>query len=234
MTVAAVYRTTIGKKAIMALTGFIWVGYVILHMAGNLKIYLGPNAVDEWAMFLRTFGAPVLGSEGVLWLVRLVLLASIVLHVVTAYQLTRLDLNSRPVRYSQRRYLSATISSRSMRWSGVSILVFMVAHILHMTTGHLHPDFIHPEYAGGVVSEAAVRHNLVTAFSNPLVTLLYILAMVALGLHLYHSTWSLLESLGINVFPKNNLVKRLAQLVAIVVPVGFASVPIAILLGFIR
>jgi len=224
MTVAAIYRTTIGKKVLMALTGFIWVGYVILHMFGNLKVFLGANAINGYAEWLRTFGEELLTRGGVLWLVRLVLLAAIVVHVTMAYQLTRLDLESRPVRYSNRQYLQATFASRTMRWGGVAILLFLIYHILHMTTGTLHPNFV----------EGDVYHNVTVAFQNPVVAGIYILAMVALGLHLYHGTWSMLQTLGVNAFAKNNVWHLLAQAVAIIVPVGFVSVPIAILLGVVR
>lgn len=226
MTVATLYRSTIGKKAIMAVTGFIWVGYVIVHMFGNLKFFLGREgngsyAIDNWAVFLREFGQEVVGHEGVLWLVRLVLLGAIVLHVTMAYQLTRLDLASRPVGYSGRNYLSATLSSRTMRWGGVALLLFLVYHILHMTTGTVHPDYEHLK----------PQHNLTVAFQDPLQVFIYTVAMIALGLHLYHGTWSMLQTLGMNVFPKNTVLRRTAQALALIVPLGFVAIPIAIILG---
>lgn len=224
MTVAAIYRTTIGKKVLMALTGFIWVGYVILHMFGNLKVFLGPAAINGYAEWLRTVGEELLTYSGVLWLVRLVLLGAIITHITMAYQLTRLDLDSRPVRYSNRQYLQATFAGRTMRWGGVAILLFLIFHVLHMTTGTIHPDFV----------EGDVYHNLTVAFHNPVVAGIYVLAMVALGLHLYHGTWSMLQTLGVNAFAKNNLWHRLAQAIAIIVPLGFVAVPIAIVLGLVK
>ena len=178
MTVATIYRSTIGKKAIMAVTGFIWVGYVILHMFGNLKFFLGREgngeyAINNWAVFLRVVGQEILGHEGILWLVRLVLLAAIVLHITMAYQLTRLDLASRPVRYSGRNYLSATVSSRTMRWGGVSILLFLLYHILHMTVGNIHPDYEHLQ----------PQHNLLVAFQTPLQALISTMPTIAPVLH---------------------------------------------------
>lgn len=226
MTVATLYRSTIGKKVIMAVTGFIWVGYVIMHMFGNLKFFVGKEAngqyaIDNWAVFLRVFGQDVVGHEGVLWLVRLVLLAAIILHIVMAFQLTQLDLASRPVNYSGRRYLSASLSSRTMRYGGIAILLFVVYHVLHMTTGTLHTNF----------EELKPYHNLTVGLSNPIHAGIYTLAMVALGLHLYHGTWSMLQTLGMNAFDKSSTLRRIAQAVAIIVPLGFVAVPIAIILG---
>jgi succinate dehydrogenase / fumarate reductase, cytochrome b subunit len=221
MTVVTLYRSTIGKKAIMAVTGFIWVGYVILHMYGNLKFFFGETSLNDYAGFLRLFLGDVFGYSGVLWIIRLILLGSIVLHVLMAYQLTRLDLASRPVRYSGRQYLSATLSSRTMRWGGTFLFLFLIYHILHLTTGTVHPDY----------EELQPYHNLVVAFQNPLQVLIYSAAMVALGLHLYHGIWSMLQTLGVNAFPRNAVLHRAAQALAVLIPVGFVVIPIAIILG---
>lgn len=224
MAVTAIYRTTIGKKVIMAVTGFVWVGYVVLHMFGNLKIFVGEASINSWAEFLRTFGSDILGYEGILWAVRAVLVVSLALHILMAYQLTRIDWDARQVKYSGRRYLSANLSSRSMRWGGIGLALFLVVHILHLTTGTLHPNYAHLE----------PYHNLVTSMVNPLVSGFYILAMIALGLHLYHGTWSLFQTLGVNAFERNNWLNRVGKAVAILIPVGFVAVPIAILLRLIR
>ncbi len=225
MTTAAItfYRTTIGKKVIMAITGLVWVFYVILHMFGNLKFFVSPESINSWAAFLRTFGSDILGYSGVLWVVRLVLIVSLALHILMAWQLTRMSWAARPVKYkARRRFLAADLSGRSMRWGGVFIGVFLLVHILQLTTGTLLPGF----------EEGQVYHNVVANFANPLISLFYIIMMVVLALHLYHGTWSLLQSLGFDAYPKNNLWHRLGQAIAILVPLGFVLVPVAVVLGF--
>lgn len=214
------YRTTIGKKVIMAITGGIWVLYVIMHMFGNLKFFQGPEAINGWAHFLRTFGSEVVGYEGVLWLVRIVLAISLVLHVWMAWQLSRLSWASRPVKYSRRRWLAADFSGRTMRWGGLFIALFLVVHILQLTTGTLTPGF----------QEGEVYRNLLLTFRNSAVAAFYILMMLVLGLHLYHGIWSLFHSLGWNSYPSNSGLHRLGQLLAIIIPVGFVTIPISIVL----
>src|SRR5262249_26824015 len=141
MAVVALYQTTIGKKVVMAVTGLILVGYVILHMWGDLHAFEGRQALDDYGHFLRVAGAPVLGHQQALWLVRVVLLVSAALHIVAAVQLTQLDLVSRPVGYSRKRSISGGAAALFMRVSGVLLAAFIVVHILHLTTGTLLPGF---------------------------------------------------------------------------------------------
>lgn len=218
------YRTSIGKKVVMALTGLILIGFVILHMWGNLHIFEGREKFNEYAVFLRTVGGPVLGNEQALWLVRIVLLGSVVLHILAAYQLTRIDLASRPVRYARHRTVQQTFSSRTMRWGGLIILFFVIYHILHFTLGTVHPNF-HP---GDVYS------NVVIGFQNWLVSGFYIAAMVMLGLHLYHGTWSMFQTLGLNSAKYNRLFQGLAALIALAVAGGNILVPLVVLAGIVR
>ncbi|MFN8481516.1 MAG: succinate dehydrogenase cytochrome b subunit [Anaerolineae bacterium] len=216
------YRTTIGKKVIMAITGLVWVFYVILHMFGNLKFFVGPEALDSWAEFLRTFGEQVLGYAGVLWVIRVVLVVTLALHILMAWQLSRMSWAARPVKYkARRRFLAADLSGRSMRWGGVFIGVFLIVHILQLTTGTLLPGF----------REGDVYRNVVLNFKNTAVAVFYIIMMGVLALHLYHGTWSLLQSLGFDTYPKNNPWHRLGQAIAILVPLGFVLVPVAVVLG---
>lgn len=220
------YRTTIGKKVIMAVTGAIWVGYVLLHMFGNLKFFQGPGtsgspaAIDNWAHYLRVFGEDVVGYEGVLWMVRVVLIVSLVLHVWMAWQLSRLSWASRPAKYSQRRWLAVDLSGRTMRWGGLFIAIFLIVHILQLTTGQLTPGFEH----------GAAYNNLVLTFSNSAVAAFYVLMMIVLALHLNHGIWSVFHTLGWNSYPKDSLLHRLSQLIAWGVPIGFALVPIYVVI----
>jgi len=228
MALVRFYRTTIGKKIVMAVTGAVWVGYVVLHMFGNLKFFAGPGhdvgTINAWAEFLREFGQDVLGYAGVLWLVRAVLVVALVGHVVTAVQLSKLDLDSRPVPYARRAYVGTDLAARTMRWGGLFILLFVVYHVLHMTTGDAHPDFV----AGDVY------HNLVAGLGSPLVAAVYVAAMVVLALHLYHGTWSVLQTLGFDAYDPGGPIRRLGHVLAVVVAGGFALVPLAILLGLMR
>ena len=224
VSVLGFYRTTVGKKVVMAITGLIWVGYVIVHMFGNLKLFEGPETINAWGVFLREVGGPVFRNGSVLWAFRLVLIAALVLHVLAAFQISKLDLDSRPVSYSVRRDVQASFASRTMRWGGVAILLFIIYHLLHMTTGTVHPDF----------REGDIYHNLVTGLRVPLVALVYIAAMLALGLHLYHGVWSMFQTVGLNDERRTRLLRGLATVVAVGVAAGFVSLPLAILLGLVR
>jgi len=217
------YRSSIGKKAIMALTGLIGIGFVILHMIGNLKVFLGEQAFNDYARFLRTFGEPVLPYSTVLWIIRLVLLGAVALHVIMAYQLTRMDWAGRPVRYARKQDVQATFASRTMRWGGVIILLFVIYHIAHITLGIVHPDF----------QEGNAYHNFVFAFQVWWVTIIYVAAMLALGLHIYHGFWSLFQTLGWNGRTYNALLRGLALLIALVVTVGFIAGPLGVLFGIV-
>jgi len=217
------YQSSIGKKAIMAITGLIGIGFVILHMIGNLKVFLGEQAFDDYARFLRTFGEPVLPYSTVLWIIRLVLLTAVALHILAAYQLTRMDWAGRPVRYTQKKDVQATFASRTMRWGGVIIVLFLIYHILHMTLGIVHPSF----------QEGNAYHNFVYAFQVWWVTIFYVAAMLVLGLHVYHGFWSLFQTLGLNNAVYNGLLRGLALLTALVLVVGFIAGPLAVLFGYV-
>lgn len=210
----AFYRSTVGKKVVMALTGIILVGFVIGHLLGNLLVFRGPEAMNEYAALLKS-------SAALLWGVRLVLLTAVVLHIVAAVQLTRLDHAARPVGYSRQHHQASTIASRSMRWGGLSLALFIVYHLLHFTTGTLHPTFDH----------ANVYGNLIAAFSDWWIVLIYVAAMVFLGLHLYHGVWSVGRTLGIAPNAEQPRRRRLATTIALLVWLGFTSIPLAIFAG---
>jgi succinate dehydrogenase / fumarate reductase cytochrome b subunit len=217
------YRSSIGKKATMALTGLIGIGFVIMHMIGNLKVFLGEQAFNDYASFLRTFGEPVLPYSTVLWIIRLVLLGAVALHITAAYQLTRMDWAGRPVRYARKKDVQATFASRTMRWGGVILLLFIIYHIAHITLGIVHPNFV----------EGNAYHNFVVAFQVWWVTILYVIAMLVLGLHIYHGFWSLFQTLGLNSRTYNGLLRGLALLIALVLVVGFLAGPLAVLFGVV-
>ena len=211
------WSSTIGKKVVMAVTGIVLVGYILAHVTANLLIFVGPSAIDAYAVKLRTL--PIL-----LWGVRLLLLVSVVLHIVAAAQLTVRTRAARPTPYHRFDPQASSPASRTMRWGGVAILLFLIYHILHFTTGQAHPDFIH----------LAPYHNVTTAFRVWWVAAIYIAALGALAMHLYHGTWSMFQTLGIEHARVNAARRRLATIIAILVPLGFVSVPIAVLIGAIR
>jgi succinate dehydrogenase / fumarate reductase cytochrome b subunit len=218
------YHTTIGKKVVMAVTGFILYGYVMVHMLGNLKVFQGPEKLNAYGVFLRTAGGPVFADEQVLWLVRIILLVSLVAHIVAAVQLTRLDWESRPVGYAMRKNQVYGYAAPTMRWGGVGIALFVVYHILHFTTGQAHPSYVHGD----------IYRNVVVGFQSPIASLVYIAAMIAVGLHLYHGVWSMFQTLGLNNTNNKRLLRGFATLSAVALVVGNVSIPVAVMLGLVR
>ena len=217
------WRSTVGKKIVMAITGLIGVAFVIGHMVGNLQVFEGAEKINAYGRFLHH----TVGTE--LWLVRLVLLAAVILHVVAAVQLTRRAQVARPQGYRQRTPQVSTWASRTIRWGGLLLLVFIVLHILHFTV-RAFPGYQAIDRTGSV----DVYANLVTAFRNPWWTLFYVVSMIALGLHLYHGVWSSLRTLG-QAKPSTNPLRRpVALALAALIWAGFTVVPVAIFLGLVR
>jgi succinate dehydrogenase / fumarate reductase cytochrome b subunit len=221
------WRTSVGKKVVMAATGIILVGFVVVHMAGNLKIYQGEAKFNAYALALRTLGAPFLGYGEALWVTRLVLLASVVLHIVAAVQLTRQSLAARPTGYAERAPLASTYASRTMRWGGVVIALFVVYHLLHFTAGVV-------GYQPGQFQPLSAYRNVVLGFSVWYVSMFYVLAMLALGLHLYHGVWSAFQTLGVAGASLRPGYRVAAAVVSLVVVLGNVSVPVAVLAGLVR
>jgi succinate dehydrogenase / fumarate reductase cytochrome b subunit len=185
--VIALWRSTLGKKIVMAVTGLIMIGWVTGHLLGNLLIFAGPAKVNGYAAFLKSTGE-------LLWLVRLLLV------------------------------VASTVASRTIRWGGVLLLAFVIFHLLHMTFGTVHPSFI----------DRDVYHNLTTGLVVPWVAAFYIVSMIALGLHLYHGTWSGLRTLGLNRPTDNPLRRRAVTVFAVLLAAGFAAIPLAVLAGVVR
>lgn len=220
------YRSTIGKKIIMAVTGLIGVGFVIGHMAGNLQAFVGRDKLNAYGALLH---GPL---AELLWLVRLVLIAAIVLHVLMAYQLTMRSRAARPVGYRQRQPQVSTWASRTMRWGGVLLLVFIILHILHFTTGQVDPAGWHERL--DVAGRRDVYGNLVASFRIWWVAAFYVLAMIFLGLHLYHGAWSSVRTLGYAKPSPRPLHRRIALVVAALIWLGFTVVPLGVFAGLIH
>lgn len=218
------YRSAIGKKAVMAVTGLILFGWIFLHMVGNLKLYLGPVHLNEYAHWLRAIGTPAMPETGLLWVTRLLLLVAVVLHIHAAYALTIMNRHARPIDYERREYVAASYAARTMRWGGVILLLFIIYHLLHLTTGDVHDKFIKDD----------VYHNVVTGFQVWWVAAVYIIANLALGLHLYHGVWSMFGSLGATHKRFNAWKRTFATAFAVVITVANISFPLAVLTGVVR
>ena len=202
----------------MAVTGLIGVGFVIGHMSGNLLAFAGPDEINAYAHFLKSTGE-------LLWILRAVLIVAVILHIVAAVQLTRQNRAARPVGYAQREPQVSTWAARTMRWGGVLLLIFIVLHILHFTTGDWRPS--------GTFSRTDVYSNIVLSFRIWWVTLFYVVAMIALFLHLYHGAWSSVRSLGMSQPSARPLHRTVALGVAVLLWVGFTIVPVAVFLRLI-
>ena len=210
----------------MALSGLIFIGYVLLHMYGNLKVFGGQESFDGYAHHLRTFGEPILPYAGLLWVLRVVLLASLVVHAVAAFKLWARASGARSQKYVVKKAVVASLSSRVMRWGGVALLLFVVFHILHLTTRTITP--------GG--DSDSPYERMVNGFSPETwyVSVIYLLAMVALAMHLRHGVWSAAQTLGFTNTPAARARFNVAAYVlAIVVAGGFAIVPLSILFGIV-
>jgi succinate dehydrogenase / fumarate reductase, cytochrome b subunit len=226
MYVMALPRTTIGKKIIMAVTGLIGVGFLVLHMYGNLKAFLGPVYFNEYAEGLRAFGEPVMGHLHLLTIIRIVLLGAVVLHVWAAWSLTQQAWRARPARYAVTQRVQANYASITMRWGGLALFLFLLYHLAHFTWG---VPVIHSNFVRG-----DAYHNLVVGFQSIPVTLIYLAASVALGMHLYHGGWSMFQTLGLSNENTEKPLRALSLAVALVLTIGFIVVPLAVLAGIIR
>lgn len=218
-----VWASSIGKKQIVALTGFVLIVYVVAHMLGNLKAFQEGGAIDSYAEWIRTVGEPVIPRNGVLWAFRALLIFCLVVHVTGVAQLAARNRAARPIGYrpaTQRR----TWSTKSMQAGGVVLLAFIIFHILHFTTGTVEP---------GQWAEGAVFSNLDQAFDSPFFVAIYVLVPIALGLHLRHAIWSTTQTAGWDKPNRNPTIRRLANVIALGVTVGFAAVPIAFWTGVI-
>ncbi len=224
---AVLWGTMVGKKVVMAVTGLALVGFVVAHMLGNLKVFLGAEAIDAYAEFLRTVGEPLLPYSLLLWTVRIVLSVCVAFHVTAAVQLTRMNRAARPQGYETKRSIATTYAARTMLWSGVILALFVVFHLLHLTAGAV-------GFRPGVFRPMAVYHNVIAAFSVWYVSLFYVLAMACLCLHLDHGTWSMFQTLGWNNARTTRALRALSRVLALAVFTGFVSVPVAVLAGWLR
>jgi succinate dehydrogenase / fumarate reductase cytochrome b subunit len=212
------WNSSVGKKIVMAVTGLIWVAYLITHVFANLLVFQGPAKINAYSAFLH-------GTGGALWGARLVLIAALILHVIAAIQLAGRRQDARPAGYAAGlEHEVSTWASRTIRWGGALILVFLLYHILHFTVGTAHPNF--------VVGDP--YHNVAAGFRSLPVVVLYLVAMGAVGLHLYHGVWSSGRSLGMSPPSPHPLRRTVALVLALLVWLGFTVIPIAVYAGVVR
>lgn len=225
------YRSSLGKKQVMAVTGLLLCGFVAVHMFGNLKVYEGPEIYNAYAKGLRTIGIPFVPESGLLWIARSVLLLAVLLHIHAAWSTTRQSHAARPVGYRRRDAVQTTYAERTMRWGGVIVALFVVYHLAHFTWGL---DVAPPMH---FVPHDPYR-NFVAGFSIWWVSLIYVVAQVFLGFHLFHGVWSMFQSIG--WVPRSiarggpDWRRALATVFALVVCLGNVSFPIAVLAGVVR
>ncbi|WP_328321368.1 succinate dehydrogenase cytochrome b subunit [Streptomyces sp. NBC_00388] len=218
----SVWGSTVGKKTIMAVSGLVMLLYLVVHMFGNLKIFFGSGQFNSYAHWLRTIGEPFLHYEWALWIIRVALVAAVVLHAVCAYQLSRRDLRARPVAYAHKRP-RASYATRTMRWGGIILALFIVWHLLDFTTLTVNTN----------AQPGHPYENVVATFHTWYGDVIYIVAMLALGLHIRHGFWSAAQTLGAGKATRDRVLKGIANILALVLTVGFISVPVAVMTGVV-
>jgi succinate dehydrogenase / fumarate reductase cytochrome b subunit len=219
------YRSAVGKKWVMAVTGLMLIGFVFFHALGNLKVYLGAEDVNHYGEWLRSLLVPFLPRTVLLWLLRGGLIAAFAFHIASAYALTRMNRRARGRGYEQDRdWQAADMAGRTMRWTGVIFALFLLFHLADLTWGTANPDFVRGD----------IYRNFVATFSRPPVAIIYIVANIALGLHLFHGAWSMFQSLGLNNPKWNSLRRSFAMGLAALITAMNVMFPISVLTGFVE
>ncbi|MFF7330220.1 succinate dehydrogenase [Streptomyces sp. NPDC008150] len=219
----SVWDSTVGKKTVMAVSGLIMLLYLVVHMFGNLKIFFGPGTFNSYAHWLRTVGEPFMHYEWTLWVIRVVLVVAVVAHAVSAYQLSRRDIRARPTKYVHKK-AGSSYATRTMRWGGIILALFVVWHILDLTTGTVHSGGFQPGHP---------YQNVVDTFSTWYGNVIYIVAMLALGLHVQHGFWSAAQTLGAGSRSRDRALKTVANVLAVLLTLGFIAVPVGVMTGLV-
>ena len=213
------WASTVGKKIVMAVTGVILLAFVIGHLLGNLQVYEGPAKLNAYGAFLHSIGE-------FLWPVRIILLIAVALHIIATVQLALRKKRARPIGYSRKEAIASSYASRTMYWSGPIVLAFIIFHLLHLTAGYVHP--------GAAYIEGDVYHNVVSGFQVWWVSLSYVVAICLLGLHLRHGLWSMFQTVGIHQPQHTARLKKAAMIIAVLIVLGYISIPISVLLGLVK
>jgi succinate dehydrogenase / fumarate reductase cytochrome b subunit len=213
------WASTVGKKIVMAVTGILMFAFVMGHLLGNLQVFEGPAKLNAYGAFLHSIGE-------LLWPVRAILLIAIALHIIATVQLGLRNKRARPVGYSVKKAIASSYASRTMYWSGPIVLAFIIFHLLHLTAGYIHP--------GAAYIEGDVYHNVVSGFQVWWVSVSYIVAICLLGLHLRHGLWSMFQTLGIHQPQYTARLQTTALVIALLIVLGYISIPISVLLGLVK
>jgi succinate dehydrogenase / fumarate reductase cytochrome b subunit len=213
------WASTNGKKVVMGVTGCILFLYVTVHMLGNLQVFEGQEKLNAYGRLLHA-------SAELLWGARIILLASVILHITASVQLALRNNAARPVGYAKKQNVASDYASRTMYWSGPILLAFVIYHLLHLTAGIVHP--------GSSFIEHDVYHNVVAGFQVWYVSAWYIFSMILLGFHIRHGAWSMFQSLGINHPRHTPILKKAALVFAIIITGGYIVIPLSILLGWVK
>jgi succinate dehydrogenase / fumarate reductase cytochrome b subunit len=210
------WKSLVGKKVVMAVSGVILFLFIVGHLLGNLQIFLGPERLNAYSTFLKN-------THEIIWAVRVVLLVALILHVIAAIQVAWASNQARRIGYEEKENIETNYAARTMIWSGPLIFLYVVYHLAmftFLTTG--------PGY-----SPTDVYRNEVLAFQVPAISGIYVLAMIFLGMHLYHGAWSMLHTLGISSPRYRVLRKTVAPIVAVLITLGYISIPVAVLAGWV-
>ena len=213
------WASTVGKKIVMAVTGAILFIFVIGHLLGNLQVFEGPAKLNAYGAFLHSIGE-------FLWPMRIILLIAVALHIIATVQLALRKKRARPIGYSRKKAIASSYASRTMYWSGPIVLAFIIFHLLHLTAGYIHP--------GAAYIEGDVYHNVVSGFQVWWVSLSYIVAICLLGFHLRHGLWSMFQTVGIHQPQHTARLQKAAMIIALLIVLGYISIPISVLLGLVK
>lgn len=213
------WGTTNGKKVVMAITGAIMFLFIIAHLLGNLLIFISPAKLNAYAQFLHF-------DDGLLWIARSILILSVVLHIISTVQLGLRNKRARPIGYSRKEAINSSYASRTMYWSGPIVLAFIIFHLLEFTAGTIHPQ--------SAFIPGDVYHNVTAGFHVWWVSAWYIFALILLGFHLRHGLWSMFQSVGIARPEHLAALKAAALVVAVVIILGYISIPVSVLLGLVK
>ncbi|NEK57934.1 succinate dehydrogenase cytochrome b subunit [Geodermatophilus sabuli] len=219
----AAKTNSVFKKVVMAVSGIILVLYLIAHMIGNLKVFAGRESFNHYSEWIRTIGEPAVPSQTTLWIIRIVLLAAVIAHFWAAVSLWRQARRARPERYVSKKAVAQSYASRTMRWGGVIVLLFIIWHILDLTVGAVNPDG----------ADSTPYDRLVASFQNPFITAFYVLALLLLGMHLRHGIWSATQTLGQSNKRRERTVNAFAIAFATLLTVGFLIVPFSVLFNIV-
>ncbi|MEM7093641.1 MAG: succinate dehydrogenase cytochrome b subunit [Actinomycetota bacterium] len=220
----SLYRSSVGRKFVMAISGVAIVGFLVAHLIGTLKIFLGPESTNLYGEALRDLGGDLVPQTHLLWLFRFGLAAAFAVHLHAAFSLERRNRSARPARVVEpRRYTAASYASRTMLWSGIIVGLFVIFHLADLTWGVVHDDFV----AGDPYN------NQIASFRTPWISAIYLLGVAAMTVHLHHGLWSLVRSLGARVRLPERTTRKIAAWAAIAIGLGYASIPIAVMLGLL-